>query len=704
MDLINAPWPCIDNFQDVNRALAAWTKVFLSIVDKHAPCRTRRIRNKPSPWLNPNIKQLMFKRDWLKKKATKTGMLEDWMAYKASRNLCNKEIRLAKKRFYQSRINEASGDQKATWKVLNDLLGKKSCATKINELKSDCGVTITNPEDIADYMNKHFAAIGPNLASKNQVNEDNITPTEFLTKRDSSFNLKKVEASSVLKLLNGVKINKATGIDKISNRILKLAAPVIYKNLTDLFNLSITSGVFPSDWKIAKVSPLFKSGDLTDANNYRPISVLPTIARVFERLIFDQLYTYVNENNFLYTYQSGFRPLHSTLTALLDITNEWCFNIDKGMVNGVLFLDLKKAFDTVDHVILLTKLRYYGVETDTINWFTSYLQNRQQVCYANGITSSIDYITCGVPQGSILGPLLFLIYINDISKCLDYGVARLFADDTNLTFSGCSFPALQNKMSKDLKGIASWLSANRLTLNVLKTDFMVIGSRQRVASLEEDIALSLLGTELEKVNSVKCLGVDIDEYLTWDNHMLSIRKKVTRNLGVLRRVKPFLKTENLIVIYRSIIEPYFTYCCIVWDSISETQIANLQKLQNRAARIITGASYLQRSSDVLCELGWMTLEAMRKRQKAILMFKILNGLTPPYLSQMFTHSASFHVYGLRSSRMNLALPKSRTDFYRNSFSFTGAKIWNELPNSLKEETSLKRFMGKLDHYYQHQQN
>lgn len=242
---------------------------------------------------------------------------------------------------------------------------------------------------------------------------------------------------------------------------------------------------------------------------------------------------------------------------------------------------MKKAFDTVAHVILLTKLRYYGVETATINWFTLYLENRQQVCYANGITSSIDYITCGVPQGLVLGLLLFLMYINDISKCIDYRLARLFADDTNLKFSGCSFPSLRNKIFRGRKGIASWLSANRLTLNVLKNDFVVVGSRQRVASLEEDIALSLLDTELEKVKSVKCFGVDIDEYLTWDNHMLSIKQKFTCKLSVLRRIKPLLKTDNLIDIYRSIIGPYFTYCCIVWDSISETQIDNLYSLRIR---------------------------------------------------------------------------------------------------------------------------
>ena len=219
---------------------------------------------------------------------------------------------------------------------------------------------------------------------------------------------------------------------------------------------------------MAKVSPVFKSGDQSDANNYRPISVLPTIARVFERLIFEQLYSYFNENKLLYSYQSGFRSLHSTVTALFDITNEWSSNIDKGMINGVLFLDLKKAFDTVDHKILLRKLEYYGVESTA---FRSYLSNRQQVCYIDGVTSSLEYVTCGVPQGSILGPLLFLVYVNDIAKCLDYGVARLFADDMNVTISGCTLPTLHKEMTKDLKGIASWLSINRLTPKRVKNRF-----------------------------------------------------------------------------------------------------------------------------------------------------------------------------------------------------------------------------------------
>ena len=208
--------------------------------------------------------------------------------------------------------------------------------------------------------------------------------------KDSSFSLKNIESSRVLKLLKGLNVTKATGIDKISNRILKIAAPIICQSLTDIFNLSISSSVFPSEWKMAKGAPIFKLGKRENVNNCRPISVLPTIARIFESLIFEQLSAYFNENKFLSLHQSGFRALHLTVTALDDMTNEWCYNIDKGMVNGVLFLDLKKAFDTVNHAILLKKLSYYAVETAAVDWFRSSLANQQQICYVNGVKSAFD--------------------------------------------------------------------------------------------------------------------------------------------------------------------------------------------------------------------------------------------------------------------------------------------------------------------------
>ena len=575
------------------------------------------------------------------------------------------------------------------------MIGKETGSTKIIELKNDSGLNLTEPGDVGNSLNSYFTAIGPQLASEFFSGANNIVPEDYLTKFKSSFTLKEVKPATVLELLNAVKISKATGHDGISNRILKIAALFIHKKLTDICNLSIVLGIFPSEWKIAKVTPFFKSGERNEPNNYRPISVLPTIARLFERLIFKQIYSYFSDKKLIYSHQSGFRAQHSTTTALLDLLNQWCLNIDRGMVNGVLFLDLKKAFDTVDHVILLKKLNCYGVDDRALAWFRSYLEDRQQVCYVNGVTSSMASITCGVPQGSILGPLLFLVYVNDFPKSLDYGMARLFADDTNLTFSGCSLAALQDEMTKDLKGITSWLSANKLTLNVLKTDFMLIGSRQRVAALEGNVTLRLNDAVLQQVHSLKCLGVNVDQNLTWDSHIASIRKKVTRNVGILKKVKPVLNRLNLIDIYRSLIEPYFTYCCIVWDSIGETQIKSLQKLQNRAARIITGASYLIRSNDVLDQLGWLNLAEQRQYQKAIMMFKIINGLTPSYLSDMFTRTSSLSDYGLRSSRMNFELPKNRTNYFKNSFAFTGAKVWNNLPNALKEEKSLDTFKSKL---------
>ena len=243
-----------------------------------------------------------------------------------------------------------------------------------------------------------------------------------------------------MQLLLAADSAKATGYDKIPKKLLKIAAPHICQSLTSLFNLSIETNIFPHKFGIANVSPLFKTGDHTDKDNYRPISVIPTVARIFERIIYEQLYTYLIENELINPQQSGFRSLHSTVTALLDLTNEWCYNIDRKMVNAVILLDLKKAFDTVNHSILLKKLEYFGFDCSSIAFFSSYLSNRLHRCNVNGFSSELGSISCGVPQGTILGPLLFLIYINDLPNCLQHCTARLYADLSLVTRqNGCDF-------------------------------------------------------------------------------------------------------------------------------------------------------------------------------------------------------------------------------------------------------------------------
>ena len=568
----------------------------------------------------------MLNRDYLKKKAVKTGLQNDWLSFKKVKNRVNYAIRREKASFYRNKLNANHGNPKSTWKTLNDLMGKKSAITEISEIQGSSSETLTNAKDIADHLNKHFTQIGPDLANK--IPATSVNAEDYLRRELSVFEFSEIDPSRVLNLLLKVDIASATGLDQISNKVLRLAAPIIYRQLTDLFNLSVRSGVFPVDWKLAKVSPIYKTGERIDPNNYRPISVLSTIARIFEKVIYKQFYDYLSRKNILDPRQSGFRSLHSTVTALLDLTNQWCFNIDRGLINGVLFLDLKKAFDTVDHNLLLIKLEYVGVRGQTLEWFKSYLSNRSQVVFINGVLSEHEQIKCGVPQGSILGPLLFLIYINDLSSIIDIATTRMYADDTNLTFTACNIPELQEQMSVDIQCLKNWLIANKLTLNVIKTEYMLVGSRQRIATMTENMNTFLNGISLNRVNCSKCLGVEIDEFLTWETHIASVSKKVSSGISIMRKVKPFIPISSLLNIYQSIVEPYFDYCSIVWNGIGDNLADKLQKLQNRAARVITGADYLTPTNEILNKLGWSNLKERRNKQKALMMFKIVNGMTP----------------------------------------------------------------------------
>ena len=346
--------------------------------------------------------------------------------------------------------------------------------------------------------------------------------------------------------------------------MLKESADIVGPSLTFIFNFSIMSRAFPDDLKMAKVTPAFKRGDRDDLGNYRPISVLPTVARIFEKLVYDQMYTYFLNNDLLGDRQFGFRSLHSTALALSKVTNIWLLNLDSGRMSSVVLLDIQKAFDTVDHQILLDKIRCYGVSGDQLVFFASYLNNCQQCCNVNGKLSSIKRIRCGVPQGSILGPLLFLIYINDFPLAVKEADITMYADDTSLSEGFKTTNELKEQFIPAFCKVCEWFKCNKLSLNALKTEFMTMGTSQKLSNLDIDPSMTpfkliLTNYEIRRVKKTKYLGMMADDSLTWEDHTDYITLKINRGIGIIRRVRQLIPEKTLLLLYQTLIDPYFRY-------------------------------------------------------------------------------------------------------------------------------------------------
>ena len=381
-----------------------------------------------------------------------------------------------KRKYFSEKLTQFQGDLKKTWKTISQVINKTSSTTVVPCLTVD-GQTVRGHKEIASSMNEYFCSIGNKLSEKIPRKANPLLSGEYAIETPPlSFSFSAIMTDKLSSTLNKMKTSHGSGHDGIASFYLKIALPVVGRSLCDLFNKLLFAGKFPEDWKIARIAPIFKGGAKDDRSNYRPISVLPFISRLFEKLIFNQFYEYLDANKSLYEHQSGFRLLHSVATALMASTNDWYLNIDKGKYTGLIFIDLKKAFDTVDREILLEKLKMYGVTGLDHDWFKSYLDNRKQFCRINGSSSDVKGINCGVPQGSCLGPLLFLIYINDLPFSLLKAHVSMYADDTTISLSSKSIGDLQNDLNLDLLKLQDWLHANKLSLNVVKTQSLIIGS------------------------------------------------------------------------------------------------------------------------------------------------------------------------------------------------------------------------------------
>ena len=619
--------------------------------------------------------------------------------YKVWRNKVTKLIQNAKKVQYQTFIENNKCNPGSIYKLFQEVGAGKSPYqhSTIGSVKVD-DTLIEDSLGIANEFNDFFVNIASKLKEPvTNTNHDKLK--EFCGAKlsgDTKFVIPPIKKETVSKFLSNIDINKATGTDLIGPRLLKLAAPCIVDEVTFICNHSIANSIFPSKWKEAKVTPLHKNGPQEEVNNYRPISILPVLSKVLEKHVHESLMDFLHGNNLLHKTQSGFRAQHSCETALVNMIDLWLNAIDNGKMAGVVLVDFKKAFDLVDHQILINKMEIYGIKDEALMWFDSYLTNRKQLVSVHNNMSDFKQISCGIPQGSILGPLLFLLFINDLPLYTDKVSTDLYADDTTLYNVQDSIEQIENNLQSALNSLHIWCKNNGMILNSSKTKVMLVTTKQKRQGLNTDnLDLNFNNESLNMISNDKILGVYVDNNLTWTDHIKHLTKKIASNIWLLSKIKKFLPQAHRVQFYKSYIQPHIDFCNIVWGSSSESNKLKILKLQKRACRIILDYNVAD-FTDAMKSLKIMTIYDRLYLRKAKVMFKVYNNTTPGYISENFKLrndvNTSIH---LRSSSAGCFIPpKPKTEYFKHSLRYSGCLVWNSLPVEVKNAPTIDTFHNR----------